>query len=98
MMDLRLDNVARRPVMRRTVRCGFTLTEIMFAVIILGIGFIMVAAIFPVALQQAKTTTEEVTAASRPRTDRAPDISTRRAPEPGRVSGCPRAAPRARQG
>ncbi|WP_428937570.1 hypothetical protein [Fontivita pretiosa] len=36
----------------------------MFAVIILGIGFIMVAAIFPVAIQQAKSTTEETNAAS----------------------------------
>ena len=49
---------------RRTRRRGFSFTEIMFAVIILGVGFIMVAAIFPVAIQQAKTTTEETTAAS----------------------------------
>jgi hypothetical protein len=34
----------------------------MFAVVILGIGFIMVAAIFPVALQQAKATSDEVNA------------------------------------
>src|SRR5262245_7973582 len=45
-------------------RRAFSFTEIMFAVIILGIGFIMVAAIFPVALQQAKTTSEETTAAA----------------------------------
>jgi prepilin-type N-terminal cleavage/methylation domain-containing protein len=44
-------------------RRGFSFTEIMFAIVILGIGFIMVAAIFPVSLQQAKTTSEEVTAA-----------------------------------
>jgi hypothetical protein len=36
----------------------------MFAVIILGIGFIMVAAIFPVAIQQTKLTVDETTAAS----------------------------------
>jgi type II secretory pathway pseudopilin PulG len=42
---------------------GFSFTEIMFAVIILGIGFIMVAAIFPVAIQQAKNNTEETSAA-----------------------------------
>jgi Tfp pilus assembly protein PilV len=43
---------------------GFNFTEVMFAIIILGIGFIMVAAIFPVALQQAKTTSEEIGAAT----------------------------------
>jgi type II secretory pathway pseudopilin PulG len=44
-------------------RPGFSFTEILFSVIILGIGFIMVAAIFPVAIQQGKVTTEEGTAA-----------------------------------
>lgn len=44
-------------------RRGFSFTEIMFAVVILGIGFIMVAAIFPVALQQSKSTAEEINAA-----------------------------------
>jgi type II secretory pathway pseudopilin PulG len=43
---------------------AFSFTEIMFAVIILGIGFIMVAAIFPVAIQQAKNNTEETSAAA----------------------------------
>lgn len=42
---------------------GFTLAEVMFAVMILGIGFIMVAAIFPVAIQQAKVGRDETTAA-----------------------------------
>jgi hypothetical protein len=36
----------------------------LFAVMILGVGFIMVAAIFPVAIQQAKTSTEETSAAA----------------------------------
>ena len=43
---------------------GFSFTEVLFAVMILGIGFIMVAAIFPVAIQQARTTTEETTGAA----------------------------------
>jgi len=43
---------------------GFTFTEVMFAVIILGIGFIMVAAMFPVAVQQSKMTQEEGVAAT----------------------------------
>lgn len=43
---------------------GFSFTEVLFAVMILGVGFIMVAAIFPVAIQQAKTSTEETTAAA----------------------------------
>jgi type II secretory pathway pseudopilin PulG len=41
---------------------GFSFTEILFAVIVLGIGFIMIAAIFPVAIQQGKLTSEEGTA------------------------------------
>jgi hypothetical protein len=41
------------------IRTAFSFTEVLFAVIILGIGFIMIAAIFPVAIQQTKTTTEE---------------------------------------
>jgi hypothetical protein len=36
----------------------------MFAVIVLGIGFIMVAAVFPVAIQQSAATSEETTGAS----------------------------------
>jgi type II secretory pathway pseudopilin PulG len=38
---------------------GFSFTEILFSVIVLGIGFIMIAAIFPVAIQQGKLTSEE---------------------------------------
>jgi len=37
---------------------------VLFAVMILGIGFIMIAAIFPVALTQTKLTTEEAAAAT----------------------------------
>jgi hypothetical protein len=43
---------------------GFNFSEVLFAVMILGIGFIMIAAIFPVALQQTKQTGEEVIAGS----------------------------------
>ena len=45
-------------------RRGFSFTEVLFAVMILGIGFIMVAAIFPVAIQQTATSSEETTAAA----------------------------------
>lgn len=38
---------------------GFAFTEVLFAVAVLGIGFIMIAAIFPVAIQQSKTNSEE---------------------------------------
>jgi type II secretory pathway pseudopilin PulG len=47
---------------QRLNRCryrGFSFTEILFAVIVLGIGFIMIAAIFPVAIQQGKLTAEQ---------------------------------------
>src|SRR3712207_3189828 len=43
---------------------GFSFAEVMFAVIILGIGFIMVAAIFPVAIQQTRMTVDETSAAA----------------------------------
>jgi prepilin-type N-terminal cleavage/methylation domain-containing protein len=45
-------------------RRGFSFTEVLFAVMILGIGFIMVAAIFPVAIQQTQNNSSEGTAAS----------------------------------
>src|SRR5687767_9279488 len=40
-------------------RRGFTFTEVMFAIILLGIGFIMLAGMFPVAIQQTQTNVEE---------------------------------------
>lgn len=40
-------------------RKGFTFTEIMFAVVILGIGFIMIAAVFPVAIKMNSQSAEE---------------------------------------
>jgi prepilin-type N-terminal cleavage/methylation domain-containing protein len=43
---------------------GFTFTEILFAVLILGIGFILIAAIFPVAIRQTQTSGEETVAAT----------------------------------
>lgn len=49
--------------LRNRKSTGFSLPEVMFAVMILGIGFIMVAAMFPVAVQQAKESHDETTAA-----------------------------------
>jgi type II secretory pathway pseudopilin PulG len=43
---------------------GFSFAEVMFAVVILGIGFIMVAAVFPVAIQQTQNNGEENIAAA----------------------------------
>ncbi|MDB5174360.1 MAG: hypothetical protein JWN51_3133 [Phycisphaerales bacterium] len=45
-------------------RPGFSFTEILFAVMILGIGFIMIAAMFPVAIKQTQATGEETVAAA----------------------------------
>ena len=53
-----------RTNVRRPARRGFSFAEVMFAVVILGIGFIMVAAIFPVALQQTQATSEENSASA----------------------------------
>jgi hypothetical protein len=52
----------RIPHRTTRVRTAFSFTEILFAVIVLGIGFIMVAAIFPVAIQQGKITTDQSSA------------------------------------
>jgi hypothetical protein len=41
------------------VRAAFTFIEVLFAVIILGIGFIMIAGVFPVAIQQTAVVTSE---------------------------------------
>ena len=49
---------------RRPAARGFSFTEILFAVMILGIGFIMVAAMFPVAIRQTEATNQETIAAS----------------------------------
>jgi type II secretory pathway pseudopilin PulG len=44
-------------------RSGFSFAEVMFAVVILGIGFILIAAVFPVATEQARETNDESIAA-----------------------------------
>lgn len=46
------------------VRTGFSFTELLFAVMILGVGFILVAAIFPVGLAQTKSNFDETQTAS----------------------------------
>jgi type II secretory pathway pseudopilin PulG len=48
----------------RHFRLGFSFTEILFAVMILGIGFIMVAAMFPVAIRQTEANSQETITAS----------------------------------
>jgi type II secretory pathway pseudopilin PulG len=45
-------------------RGGYSFPEVLFAVIVLGIGLIMIAAIFPVAIAQNKATVDETTASS----------------------------------
>lgn len=43
---------------------GYTFTEVLFAVILLGVGFIMLAGIFPVAIRQSQTSADETTSAA----------------------------------
>jgi hypothetical protein len=57
-------SAAARGSQVRHRRRGFSFAEVMFAVIVLGVGFIMVAAIFPVAIQQTKTTADDTHAAA----------------------------------
>lgn len=54
---------ARRGFRTRS-RTGFTFAEVLFAVILLGIGFIMLAGMFPVAISQSQTNISETQAAS----------------------------------
>ena len=49
---------------RPTARPGFTFIEVMFAVIVLGIGVIMIAAMLPVAIRTATETREAATGAT----------------------------------
>jgi type II secretory pathway pseudopilin PulG len=44
-------------------RGGFTFVEVLFAVLLLGLGFIMIAGIFPVAMEQTTRTANETTGA-----------------------------------
>lgn len=44
---------------RRAARRGFTFLEILFAVIVMGVGMIMVAGIFPVAIKQTRDNVED---------------------------------------
>ena len=44
-------------------RSGFSFAEVMFAVVLLGIGFIMIAAVFPVGIKQSKNSLDQTTAA-----------------------------------
>ena len=46
-------------IRQRRRRGGFSFIEVLFAVILLGIGFIMIAGIFPVAIEQTTTTANE---------------------------------------
>jgi len=41
---------------------GFTFIEVLFAVILLGIGFIMIATLFPVAIRETKAVSDETQA------------------------------------
>jgi prepilin-type N-terminal cleavage/methylation domain-containing protein len=45
-------------------RRGFSFVELLFAIMILGIGFIMIAAIFPVAIKQTAASGEETVAST----------------------------------
>ena len=59
--DLRTSSRDRRftrhsALRARTFQSGFSFIEIMFAVILLGIGFIMLAAVFPVGIRQQQET------------------------------------------
>lgn len=48
----------------RPTRGGFSFIEVLFAVMILGIGFILIAGVFPVALSQTAASQEESSAAT----------------------------------
>ena len=51
-------------IRRSRCRRAFSFAEVMFAVVILGVGFIMIAGLFPVAIRQSKSTVDETSAAA----------------------------------
>jgi hypothetical protein len=51
-------------ITRRGRRAGFSFTEVLFAVMLLGIGFIMVAALFPAAISQTQSAVNEAEGSS----------------------------------
>src|SRR5665213_2149864 len=55
---------ARAFVVNPAFRRGFSFVEILFSIMILGIGFIMIAAIFPAALRQTQSSSEETVAST----------------------------------
>jgi hypothetical protein len=61
----RVTTIRRPGRLRRRVgrRSGFSFAEVMFAVVILGIGFILISAIFPIAAEQSLATGDEAVAA-----------------------------------
>src|SRR3954447_18973801 len=63
-MQLAQSSVLPRVVPSRRPRRGFAFTEILFAVMVLALGFIMIAAMFPVTIRQTQSTMEEATAAN----------------------------------
>ena len=59
---LEIENSPRRAISHSSFEfhhSGFTFIEVLFAVILLGIGFIMIAAVFPVAIQQTSAVSDE---------------------------------------
>jgi hypothetical protein len=60
MTTMRPSNPTTRPHARAR---GFAFTEILFAVMVLALGFIMIAAMFPVTIRQTQSTVEETVGA-----------------------------------
>jgi hypothetical protein len=60
MTTMRPSNPTTRPHARTR---GFAFTEILFAVMVLALGFIMIAAMFPVTIRQTQSTVEETVGA-----------------------------------
>src|SRR6476620_7624896 len=58
---MRLTHSKRLP--GRMSRPAFAFTEILFAVMVLALGFIMIAAMFPVTIRQTQSTVEETNGA-----------------------------------
>lgn len=61
-MEVVNDMVLNRKAPSGSRRGGFTFIEVLFAVIILGVGLIMIAAMLPVAIKQSDDTLGEITA------------------------------------
>ncbi len=62
-LNYRSSTAARTNCRLRSRRAGFTFTEVLFAMLLMGIGFIMLAAMFPISIREIQSSVEDTAGA-----------------------------------